>query len=299
MIISKIGGGLGNQLFQYSLGRQLSILNDTEYKIDISDYAGSKADPKLGVRVCGLGNFNIQASPANDRDLGGFKYLTDNKIFRRFLRLYSRPTTYFKRRYILEPEKNAFRFDPNVLGIRTSRKIYLEGYWVAEKYFQNISNVIKDDLTFKQEPDEVNQEMIRRIAAGNSVSIHIRHGDNVLIEGGKAVLPASYYSTAVRKIADRIADPVFYIFSDDPDWARDNIKLNYQAVYVSHNGDEKNYEDLRLMTNCKHNIIGNSTFSWWGAWLGKKDGQIVIAPKCHLDKDVSDLDYYPAGWEIL
>lgn len=299
MVISNISAGLGNQLFQYAVGLHLAMINKTEYKIDTSRYGNAEPDPMLSIRACGLDNFNITAQKASIEDLNKFLFLPKNKFFRHFIRFYSRPQNYFKKKYILEPEVNYFKFDPRVLSVKYKKDIYLDGYWLSEKYFKSIENIIRKEFSFKELPDKINDQIIQKMEKENSVCIHIRHGDNVNIPGG--VTPLEYYYQAVTIIAQRIVNPVFYIFSDDPEWAHKNLKLDYPATYISHNGDKKNHEDLRLMTHCKHHIIGNSTFSWWGAWLAKNDQQIVISPKYHHSciLPLSETDYLPRGWLIL
>ncbi|MEK7568569.1 MAG: alpha-1,2-fucosyltransferase [Patescibacteria group bacterium] len=298
MIISNISAGLGNQLFQYAFGCHLAVLNKTEHKVDISGYKEIEPDPIRGVRVCGLDNFNITAKQASKEDMVKFNFLLKNKIFRHLIRFYSKPDSYYKRKYILEPEKNYFKFDPCILATKQQNDVYVEGYWQSEKYFKNIENIIRKELSFKEVPDEINSRMIKDIDGSNSVSLHVRHGDNTKMING--VLPLEYYHRAVMEIALKIKDPIFYVFSDDPEWARNNLKLKYPTIYVSHNGDKKNHEDMRLMTHCKHHILGNSTFSWWGAWLGKKEGQIVFSPKSHHScPNLPSTDYIPANWMFL
>lgn len=298
MIISNICAGLGNQLFQYAIGHNLAILNKTEHRIDTSGYTGINSDPMHGIRVCALDNFNITAKRVSKEDLTKFNFFTKNKIFRHLLRFYSRPSNYYKRKYILEPEENHFKFDSRVLTTKQKNDVYIDGYWQSEKYFKNIEDIIRREFSFKYEPDEINRQIINDIEKSSSISLHVRHGDNTKIIDG--VLPLEYYYNAVEKIALKIKDPIFYIFSDDPEWARSHLKLKYSTVYISHNGDKKNYEDLRLMTYCKHHIIGNSTFSWWGAWLGKKEGQIVFSPKSnHSYKNLVSSDHIPQDWIFL
>ncbi|PIP69241.1 hypothetical protein COW91_00400 [Candidatus Nomurabacteria bacterium CG22_combo_CG10-13_8_21_14_all_32_8] len=298
MIVSNITGGLGNQLFQYALGCHMAILNGTEHKIDVSGYLDATPDPILGVRICGLDNFNITAKHASNEDITQFNFLLKNKIFRHLMHFYSTQNSYYKRKYILEPEINYFKFDPSILAAKQNSDVYVEGYWQTEKYFKNIENIIRKEFSFKNNPGEVNTRMIKEIEGCNSVSVHVRHGDNMRMENG--ILPLEYYRSAVKEIALRIKDPVFYVFSDDPEWTRDNLEIKYPTVFVSHNSDKKNFEDLRLMTYCKHHILGNSTFGWWGAWLGKKDGQIVFSPKSHHSyPNLPATDYIPAGWTFL
>lgn len=297
MIISKITGGLGNQLFQYSIGRHLSIINNTDLKIDIDNYEGNIPDPMLGIRICGLKNFNIKADIATKKDLDIISEINkknnSNSLTVKIIRKFS---PYYKTYYIFESK--ILKFQPQILKIRSSH-LHLKGCWAAEKYFSAIENTIRKDLTFKNEPDKINKAMIDDIKDSNSVCIHVRHGDNA---NGKApkhgMLSLKYYDKAIKQLLNYVKNPVFYIFSDDPEWTRNNLKINYPTTYVSHNDDKNNHEDIRLMTYCKHHIIGNSTFSWWGAWLGKKKDQKVFAPR-YFFIDMKKGDLYPKDWIII
>ncbi|PIY93601.1 MAG: hypothetical protein COY69_00870 [Candidatus Magasanikbacteria bacterium CG_4_10_14_0_8_um_filter_32_14] len=303
MLVVKLTGGLGNQMFQYAIGRYLAIKNNQVLKLDIRGYSGNVADPMRGIREYGLNNFNIKSEIANDIDLMQFdSYFRNNlinKIIRKIFTFYH--GNYFKRRYILEPITNYFKFDKNLSNINIIGDIYLEGYWQSEKYFLGIEEVIRHDLTVKDEPSDFNKVIIDQMSNTESVSIHIRHGDNANASAKKhGVLSLDYYHKAIKELSKKVYNPVFYVFSDDPEWAKNNLKINYKTVYISHNSDQKNYEDLRLMTNCRYHIIGNSTFSWWGAWLSPYKDKIVFAPKVyHVDKDISNSDFFPNDWFLI
>ena len=301
MIIIRLVGGLGNQLFQYALGRHLSLINNQELKIDTSYYSGATPNAQKGIRVYGLDNFNISATEASEAELRRSKKFFKSTLLARGLRKINRMRNFVNCYYMVEPENLYWKFQPSVLNKKIAKDVYIEGYWQTEKYFIDIEPIIRRELSFKNTPDEVNMKLINEIKNENSIALHIRHGDNAN-EYAKAhgVLPLDYYYKAINIIANKIENPSFYIFSDDPEWARENLKLDFQTQYISHNGDIKNYEDLRLMSNCKHHIIGNSTFSWWGAWLGKKANQIVIAPKYYQENhDISQKDFYPDNWIII
>jgi hypothetical protein len=302
LIIVRLLGGLGNQMFQYALGRQLSLIHKRPLKLDISYYTEATPDPKKGIRIYCLNHFNIQAEIATLSDIKPFqKYLGKQNFFSKVLRHASGLGKYYRRSYIFEPPKNYLVFDPKLLRESLKPVVYLDGFWQTEKYFSGIEKIIRQDFSFTDAADEINQTMLAEIDSCDSVAIHIRHGDNATKVAAKhGVLPLEYYHQAVNGLIKTVAQPHFYIFSDDPEWAKENLKLNFPATFVTHNGDEKNYEDLRLMTYCKHHIIGNSTFSWWGAWLGKKSGQLVYAPKkYHVKDNIPTTDLYPGGWELI
>lgn len=294
-------GGLGNQMFQYALGRHLSIIHGRPLKLDLSFYGSAAAKSRWAPRNYNLAPFQIKGEVTTEADLNPFKKYLGQNFLSKTLRRLSALGKYYNRAYIFEPPKNYFVFDSRLLSAPLKPVVYLDGFWQTEKYFLPIENTIRQDFTFKDQPDEANRQMIAEIESNNSVCIHIRHGDNATkIAAKHGVLPLSYYSEATQGLTAIIKNPHFYVFSDDPGWAKENLKLNYPATFVSHNGDEKNYEDMRLMTHCKHHIIGNSTFSWWGAWLGKKPGQLVYAPKrYHIHDNIPTVDLYPDDWKLI
>ncbi len=300
MIIIKIAGGLGNQLFQYAFGLSMASFYKTDLKLDISDYKAKVGDPKLGVRIFVLDNFRISAPLASIAELKEFDFYKHSWFFKKLARFYGRPSSYYKRKYLIEPEENHFCFDKRVFARHSRGNLYCDGYFQSEKYFNVVVDQIRNEFVSREAPDTLNTEMLVKIAGANSVALHVRHGDNALAAKNNGVLSIDYYHEAIKRLAAIEKNLIFYIFSDDPEWVKENLHLEYPAIYVSHNGDAKNYEDLRLMINCRHHIIGNSTFSWWGAWLGKKPGQKVFAPRCYnVGVDVSGKDFYPADWIIV
>lgn len=299
MIINSINAGLGNQLFQYALGCHLSMLRNTKHKIDISKYNPSATpDPLKGVRFCGLQNFNITAEVASKNDMKKFWLYLNNRLFRKLVRICNKYLGYRTKKYVIEMESNHYTFQKDILTTDYKGDVYLEGFWCSEKYFIGIEDIIRKEFTFKDPSVGLNKELIEKMRGENAVCIHIRHGDNAGFKGG--VVSMKYYDDAMEYIKSRVSNPVFYVFSDDIEWSKNNLSKNSTYHFVSHNDDSKNYEDLRLMTHCKHHIIGNSSFSWWGAWLAKNEGQIVIAPqKHHSSRDLSSLDYIPEKWIVM
>jgi hypothetical protein len=306
MIISQIFGGLGNQLFQYSFGRSMSILHNTDLLIDISKYEGNIPDPMRGIRQCSLEYFNIKAKTIkNKTELAGYiklkKYNNTNlKFINKLLYLYRRIAPFYNINYITENARYYHRFNPKLLKIKNDN-LYLCGYWQTEKYFINIEKTIREELSFKYKPDKINKNFINKINNTESVCLHVRHTDNANTKAAlHGFLSFDYYQEAIKQLTKKIKNPEFFVFSDNPDWAQKNIRLDYPTCYILHNGEEKNHEDLRLMTYCKHHIIGNSTFSWWGAWLGKKAGQMIFAPRqYHTLIDTKNSDFYPRYWSVI
>ncbi|MFC1817597.1 alpha-1,2-fucosyltransferase [Thermodesulfobacteriota bacterium] len=281
MIITRLEGGLGNQLFQYSIGRHLSIKNNTGLVLDTSNYLLDKNN-----RHYELGRYNIKAKTANIITcifvrLG--KYIIPK--ITQHIRL---PIKYVK-------ERNNY-FNNEILS--EQRNIILDGYWQSEEYFKDIRDIILDDLTLVSNPDKENKKMLKRIKNSNSVCLHVRRDDyvsNPLLQKYHGSLTPKYYNKAINTICDRLTDPEFFIFSDEPEWCKRNIITDRPLTYVDINGPDKAPEDLRLMSACNHFIIANSSFSWWAAWLAEKDGTIIIAPNgWYREKDEGDI--VPKRW---
>jgi len=292
MIITRLIGGLGNQMFQYAAGRQIAMNNNTELKLDISKY-----NDQAGItpRKYMLSVFNIQASIATRQEIELFKINSEDIIQLCWNKI---KLTLQRRHYI---QQNKLYSTHKFLAIPDNS--YLEGYWGSEKYFKNIEEIIYKEFTLKNKPDAANRKMIARIKSCNSTSIHIRRGDYVFDEKTNkyhGVCDLGYYFKAIDLLAKKVNNPHFFIFSDDPDWCKKNIQLNYPLVYVTHNLEKSDHIDMHLMSACKHNIIANSSFSWWGAWLNQNPQKIVIAPKYWFkDKSISTKYLIPESWKRL
>jgi len=274
MIITKLQGGLGNQMFQYAIGKTLSEKNKTELKLDLSFY--NKQPKNTTLREYSLGCFNVKKNIATDKEIKKLKKYEWKNSRRHFLY-----NLIFADRLIYIEEK-WFDFEENYLKIKNNA--YLDGYWQSEKYFsaqggKNIEKIIQKKFTLKKDLNNIAKGTSEKIINSNSVSIHIRRGDyanNPDTKSYHGLCPIGYYEKAIKKITNKIKNPTFYIFSDDIEWVKKNLKTNFPMIFVEGN---KDYEDLILMSYCKHNIIANSSFSWWGAWLNKNPNKIVIAPK--------------------
>lgn len=174
---------------------------------------------------------------------------------------------------------------------------YLHGYWQSERYFSHIEPQIRAAFTFPEFSNSQNAEMADRIAGGTAISLHVRRGD-YLTFAAHVLCDQAYYETALARVLDGLqGDPTVYVFSDDPQWAKDNLPLPCNKVVVDFNGSETDFEDLRLMSLCQHNIIGNSSFSWWGAWLNQNPDKRVAGPASWFgDPALSNPDILPASW---
>lgn len=288
MIIVKLIGGLGNQLFQYALGRHLAEIHHTELKLDITGFDEYK------LHAYSLGHFTIVENFATKEEVARFqKY--KRKPGRRW---YIFNKLIAERRYI---QQRQFHFDPRVL--RTGNNVYLDGDWQTEKYFKDIESIIRKEITVKTPLSGKDKGVADAIDATASVMMHIRRGDYVsdpISSQYFGTQGLDYYKKAMDIITEKITNPHVFVFSDDHAWVKENIRLGVPTTYVDHNGADKNYEDLRLMSLCKHHIIANSSFSWWGAWLSQNPDKIVVGPKKWFHnpkkKTTSTEDVLPEGW---
>lgn len=292
MIIVKIIGGLGNQMFQYAVGRSIACKNDTDLKLDVSSFDSYK------LRSYRLNCFNIVQDFATKDEIENLRADSPHPVWTLIGKMCQNLVPRYNQSFIKEQNSD---FDSNILKV--TGNAYLDGYWQSEKYFKDFSDVIRSDFTFKQKPDVVSESVLSQIRDTNSVCLHIRRGDYIsnpktlAIHG---VLGIDYYEAALMLMEEKLNGPEIFVFSDDIQWARNNLKIDLPLHFISHNTADKDYEDLRLMCNCKHHIIANSSFSWWGAWLGGGSRQLVIAPKkWYNTKSYSYADRFPASWLVI
>ena len=270
MIISNLTGGLGNQLFQYSFGRSLAIKNNTELKLHFTNALfNTQYEYELG-------HFNIQAAIATDEKLQRLHIFKNRIVNRAFYLLDDRLGIQFNNHIATQRYPYPFNSDYRTIPNNT----YVQGYWADERYFKENESMIRKELTPKKKLDTRNQKIVQEMKRGQSVSIHVRRGDFVT---NKLNIPQfiglKYYIDAVRKIKKITSSPQFYIFSNDMRWCRENITpLIGNGTFIEHNTGKNSYKDLLLMSACHHNIIANSTFSWWGAWLNENKNKTVISP---------------------
>ena len=282
MITSRIFGGLGNQLFQYATGRALALAAQDQLQLD------TRLVPQAQHGAYALKHFNVAASPADPASLPpGKDKLVRYGLWRAFGR---------NPRLIRE---QGLGYDNTLLAQRG--EIYLHGYWQTEKYFARFAQQLRDDLTIVTPPSAENVQWLSDISKVASVSVHLRRGDYLASGSGgssSATCDAAYYGRALEMVANRAGiDPFVFVFSDDPVWARDNLSFPFETRFVGHNGADKHYEDIRLIAACQHNIIANSTFSWWGAWLNNKPSKCVVAPQKWFNTDVDlNPDILPESW---
>jgi len=280
-VISRIYAGMGNQMFQYAAGRALALRSGSSFQLDCR-HLQSRGSPPYG-----LSHFNVQRALVSGTLPPQRKGQRIRHYFWRKLRLSPR---------LVEEKRPGF--DERLLAHLTD--VYLTGYRQSERYFADAADTIRVDFQFITPPDRDNAHHLERIRAEPAVSLHIRRGDYLLplVQKQFGAPSLKYYSDAVNLIASKMAvQPVIYVFSDEPEWARDNLVLPFEMHVMAHNGPDKNYEDMRLMSACRHHVIANSSFSWWGAWLNPSPDKIVVAPKpWFIDPEIDNPDIAPSSW---
>lgn len=271
MIIVNLTGGLGNQMFQYAFGRHLALKNKTKLKLHFTNALfNTKRDYELNI-------FDIKATLATREDLSKMGVM-ENRIVNRLIYLIEDRFSIKLNKKIVT-ERPPYRFNHSVLSLTDN--IYLQGYWSDERYFKDIENIIRKDFTFTKPLDKKNQQIVDLIKKTDSVSIHVRRGDYITNKVNAVkftVLGPDYYQKGVKAIEKKVKNPVFFVFSDDIPWCRHNLKIGDNVYFIDHNKGIDSYKDMQLMSLCRHNIIANSTFSWWGAWLNINNKKIVIKP---------------------
>lgn len=317
MILTRLRGGLGNQMFQYALGRVLSITRDEQLKLDITGYeAQLQGDTPRSFR---LQFFNIQADIATPEEVQKAKY--PYNIFSKLTRAFNQKV--LKKHYIdFHPEllKKYQTQNPHDGITAQNRKlkecnIYLDGFFQSEKYYftAELQKQLRDDFTLKPEyisdTMTVHTESIQ--VSPTSVSLHVRRGDYVTNKDAnkaQGLCSIEYYAKAIAYIKSKTDNPHYFIFSDDIEWVKENFSQmygddsvlanTYPVTYVSQS-NLQDYEELTLMSMCTHNIIANSSFSWWGAWLNANPAKIVIAPKQWTPTNLDHPNIIPESWITL
>ena len=285
MIVIKLQGGLGNQMFQYAAGLSAAHNLKTNLKIDLSWFNNlNEVDTP---RFYELDNFNLN----QDFIISNQYYFINDPLKKRLLSFGKVGLDSYK-----EPH---FEYDKNFMKIKNNT--YIEGYFQTEEYFKNIRTEILKSFSIKNEPSVKSKEIINLAHKNESVSLHVRRGDYVTNKNASkfhGLMGEEYYKKAISIINKKIKNPKYFIFSDEINWVKKNFDLPKGSIFVTHN--KSGIEDMRIMIECKHNIIANSSFSWWGAWLGRNQDKKVVAPKVwFLDKSINTSGVIPARWEKI
>ena len=290
MIIVRVTGGLGNQMFQYAMYKSLEKKGKL-VKLDSKSFYETKKEHN-GYELERI--FDIKPNKPTKEDLEKFDENNISTLFKIKRKLFG------DKKFVYDTKEYVFNKD--VYKLKNS---YLNGYWQSIKYFEEIENDIKKDFRFKNQLDNKNLEILNEIENSNSISIHIRRGDYMSPENYNmygCIATPTYYKKAIKVIEEKVENPTFFVFSNDMDWVKKNIQINSRVFYIDINSGNGSYKDMQLMSNCKHNIIANSSFSWWGAWLNENKNKIVIAPKKWInreDVDSNKIELFCEGWTLL
>jgi len=289
MIVIRLQGGLGNQLFQYAAARRLAYQHKTEVVIEDSYFSDSRNGHTQW--QYDLGNLNVALRfPTTGERKSFLPYC--RHPWRLLRTVVSLPGRY---RYVRERH---FHFDPRILHLPDN--VFLDGYWQSEKYFVDIDDLLRTELSFRDELSPEEKNFANAIKASSAVSIHVRRGDYVTNPRAAAThgtCSLDYYQRAASYMKERIGSPTYFVFSDDPEWALRHMTFLSAGEHVVNVQTKSGFRDLRLMSLCKHNIIANSSFSWWGAWLNTHARKIVVAPqKWFATGQFNTHDLIPCAW---
>jgi glycosyl transferase family 11 len=276
MIITRLHGRLGNQMFQYAAAAGLAAR--LQVPVGLDTRLATTRDEGVLTRVFDL---DVMASaPLPPLKSDGFLRYAVWRLFG------SAPRFQRERGLGYNTEIETYENDT-----------YLHGYWQSERYFLHIEDRIRQAFIFPDFSTAQNAEMAAQISESPAISLHVRRGDYLTL-GAHVLCDQAYYQAALALITDGLAqEPTVFVFSDDPKWAKDNLPLPYSKVVVDFNGPDTDFEDMRLMSLCQHNIIGNSSFSWWAAWLNTNPDKRVAGPSRWFgDPKLSNPDILPQNW---
>jgi hypothetical protein len=293
-VIIHQAGGLGNQLFQYAAGLYFAKKYGAalEFIKLPDDCAGSYGHPRLFA----LSNYCITEPfrEANSWDRLMWTTSLKKKLLVSFAKYVSRTAVW------QQLEENVWTFLPELPIPQSTQCIYLKGYFQAYRYGQEVEQQLRTELRLREAPSGKNLETLNEIQACEcAVSLHVRLGDYKVDCGGSNLLPITYYQRAIQAMNERLVNPTYFVFSDEIDSARECLPKLERMVFVNHNSENAAHEDLRLMSGCRHHIIANSSFSWWGAWLNPHTDKIVYYPNrwFHLNPTLPDL--IPPAWRSI
>lgn len=279
--IVKFNGGLGNQMFQYAFAKGIEEKTGFNAVFDMSFFQKRYSRPfELGIFGINPNKITKISDKLKLSIIWKFRRKLEGKKFAGIKLISEDDFGYVD--YDIEPET------------------YIEGFFQTEKYF---SQDIKSEFVFKNELTGQNKEFAEQIQSSNSISLHVRRGDYVKkkrYQNMFATCSIDYYKKAVELITNGQSDFKLFIFSDDKEWVKENLKLPYDTCYVDFNKGKDSYKDMQLMSLCKHNVIANSSFSWWGAYLNNNPYKIVVAPKKWFNnEDINQKDIIPEEWNRI
>ena len=280
-------GGLGNQLFQYAAARRLALNHNCPVVLD--PYWFDHPLPGETPRPLELTRYAIVMRVASESEQRRWEWLRGR------LTRHVRP---------LHPLHLVREQDYGVQKTTLTAPLnsYLMGFWQSESYFADIRSHLLKELTPTLPPAPADEAVMSRMRNGTAVSVHVRRGDYVTLQSASAfhgLCSLDYYRAAIQHVAQRVENPVLFVFSDDPAWTRANLNSPFPTHYVDHNRPADAFQDLRLMSLCHHHIIANSSFSWWGAWLAERQNGVVVAPAKWFAVDRPTDSLIPARWSRI
>lgn len=295
LVLIKLNGGLGNQMFQYAVAYTIALQYNSTLVLDHQLFKLTKKKPGHTPRRFELEIFGIDHRIATKEDIQYFQNLSlKNKIRRKLCFNYPK----------LFSEKN---FEYQHAIEEALPPVYLKGFFQSYKYFESFSKEIYELFLFP--PDKLNSEnkvILKKIGNTQSVSVHIRRGDYVqdnITQQFHGNCSLGYYTQAISEMVKQNKEVEFFFFSDDMEWVEDQFNsFDIRKTFVTSNRGNNSWIDMFLMSKCEHNIIANSSFSWWAAWLNKNDKKIVISPKQWFrnpDKAKLTHDLIPHEWMRL
>lgn len=278
-------------MFQYAAARAISIRMDVPLQLDLSWFA---TNPD---REFALAPFNIQGELIGG---DGRRVNKEGGKFTRFfakLRYRYHLLSFWRREY----KEISFEYDPRFESL--TAPIFLKGYFQSDRYFSAVSDVLRKDFTLTKKAESLTSQMEKAIQGVDGICIHVRRGDyvkNAKVNSETGTCSIDYYRRGLELVAKNLSSPHCFVFSDEPEWVKDNLELDFPTTVVDIHNTDQAHEDLRLMTACKNFVIANSSFSWWGAWLGQHPDKTVVAPAIWFKSEKKDTkDLIPHNWKII
>lgn len=293
MVIIKLQGGLGNQMFQYAFGYTIAKKYNRTLKLDVSGFK------RNGLRQYQLQSYPIKHETASKKEILALRY-EQEPLIKCITRRFTKTKRKDSPNYYREKKNEPFVFNDSY---PKSDNIYFEGFWQNERYFYTSKDCLSKIFEPEASADESFNFYKNKITNSASVSLHIRRGDyaqNTSALEKHGLCDLNYYTAAINKIVHEVPNPVFFIFSDDITWTKKNMPDLQHAFYIENIRDRTDALEMQLMKLCQHNIIANSTFSWWSAWLNQNPNKKVIAPRTWcLSTEFDSSDIVPRNWTRL
>jgi hypothetical protein len=292
LVITWLMGGLGNQMFQYAAARALALRLGGEVALEFT-WFGMEG---YTTRSYGLGIFDLPVRKVTEDERRAVNWAPGSRVNRLWRKLRGR----FRSSAVSWVDEPHFHYWEGFEHL--SGSVCLHGYWQSERYFGTVQQIIRTDFTFPSLPHDSSTAMGCRIRSEqNSVAIHVRRGDYVADRRTNhfhGICSPAYYRLALAEVARRCPAPYLFLFSDEPAWVREHFDTHgLPSTVVDLHGDADDHHDMHLMSLCRHHIIANSSFSWWGAWLAASEGLIYAPARWFNKKSIDTSDLCPPAWQ--